>query len=109
MKKADELFSKHVRARDGACLNCGSTAFLQCAHIHSRSYKAIRVNPDNAVALCRSCHLKFTRWPLEWEAWVESRFPGRWDELKREALSYSRVDWKFEVERLNEMLRAVVS
>jgi 5-methylcytosine-specific restriction endonuclease McrA len=104
MKRADKLFSKYVRARDGACLNCGSIEFLQAAHIISRSYKSIRVNPDNCVCLCRSCHVMFTHKPLEWEAWVEARFPGRWDRLRRQALKYERVDWKAELESLRGLV-----
>lgn len=104
MAQADALFSKFIRARDGACQVCGSTEFLQCAHIHSRSYKAIRVNPDNAVALCRSCHVRFTHRPLEWRQWVEGRFPGGWEELSAIALTYRRVDWKAETARLRETI-----
>lgn len=96
MKKADTAFSKYVRLRDGACQNCGAAEYLQCAHIISRSYKSIRVNPDNAVALCRSCHVSFTHRPLEWRAWVEERYPGRWDQLSQTALRYEKVDWKFQ-------------
>lgn len=103
MKKSDVLFSKLVRDRDGACVNCMSTTNLQCAHLISRSYKAIRTNFDNAVTLCRGCHVKFTHRPLEWREWVEACFPGRWDALKAEALAYPKVDWKHRYETLKEM------
>ena len=96
MRRADQAFSRYIRARDGECVNCGSKDFLQAAHIISRSYKSIRVNPENCVALCRSCHVKFTHRPLEWREWVEDVFPGRWDELKEQALRYERIDWKFQ-------------
>lgn len=104
MAQADAAFSKWIRARDGRCLECGATEFLQCAHIISRSYKAIRVNPDNAVALCRSCHTYFTHHPLQWFEWVEEKFPGRWYALKDEALRYGRVDWKAEAAKYRGML-----
>jgi 5-methylcytosine-specific restriction endonuclease McrA len=100
MKRADKLFSKMIRDRDGACVACGSTEFLQCAHIISRSYKSIRVNPDNAVALCRSCHTFWTHRPIEWRQYVEGMFPGRWTVLEELALQHERVDWKGEVGRL---------
>lgn len=103
MKKADVLFSKLVRDRDGCCLNCGATEYLQCAHIHSRSYKSIRTDFDNAVALCRGCHVKFTHRPLEWEEWVNERFPGRWTDLKAKALRYEKVDWKLRYQTLKEL------
>ena len=73
--KADDAFSKMIRERDGVCVanrarveSCESPGFLQCAHIHSRTYSATRLDPDNAVTLCRSCHMYFTNRPLEW-AW----------------------------------------
>lgn len=100
MEKADVAFSKMIRERDGACQSCGSRDFLQCAHLISRSYKSIRTNPDNAVALCRSCHTRYTHHPLEWREWVEERFPARWDRLKEEALRYTKVDWKQELAML---------
>jgi 5-methylcytosine-specific restriction endonuclease McrA len=100
MHQADALFARMIRARDQECLACHSTSNMQCAHIISRSYKSIRTDPDNAVTLCRSCHLRFTHRPLEWEAWVETQFPGRWDWLRAKALKYERVDWRKEVEVL---------
>jgi len=100
MGKADVLFAQRVKERDRACRRCGSTSFLQCAHIISRSYKAIRVDPRNAVALCRSCHTRFTHRPLEWQAWVDEQMPGRWEWLRKKALGYGRVDWRAEYEAL---------
>ena len=97
MHQADVLFSRMIRERDGSCRRCGSTDFLQCAHIISRSYKSIRTDPRNAVALCRGCHTFFTHSPLEWRDWVEQQFPGRWDWLRAEALKYEKVDWRNEV------------
>ena len=96
MERADKSFSKYIRNRDGCCQKCGTTEFLQCAHIISRSYKAIRVDERNAVALCRSEHTYFTHRPLEWVEWVEDNYPGRWAELKKEALEYGKVDWRFQ-------------
>lgn len=96
MRQADELFARFIRERDGHCQACGSTEYLQCAHIISRSYKAIRTHRMNAVALCRSCHVRFTHRPLEWEDFVEGRWPGRWEMLRGLALEYSRVDWRAE-------------
>ena len=104
MHQADVLFSKVIRERDGHCKACGTSDSLQCAHLISRSYKSIRTVEDNAVALCRSCHVKFTHRPLEWEAWVEFQFPGRWSRLKVQALKYERVDWRGERDRLKGIL-----
>lgn len=76
-KKADGAFSKMIRERDGVCLanrtrteKCESPNWLQCAHIHSRDYSATRLDPENALTLCRSCHMYFTNRPLEWEGFI---------------------------------------
>lgn len=102
MHRADASFARYIKIRDGACLACGSTEFLQCAHLISRSYKSIRTDEDNAVALCRSHHTYFTYHPLEWREWVAVRFPGRWDSLTAKALLYEKVDWKHEARYWNE-------
>jgi hypothetical protein len=104
MAQADILFSKFIRARDGRCQNCGSFERLQCAHLITRSYKSIRVNPDNAVALCAKCHTYYTHHPLEWREWCEAEFPDRWDALTHQALAYERVDWKAELESLRTVM-----
>lgn len=104
MKQADILFSKYIRARDGRCQNCGSTQHLQCAHLIGRDYKSIRTDEDNAVALCRRCHMGFTHRPLEWRKWIDESFPGRYDRLKEKALRYEKVDWKAERDRLKELV-----
>lgn len=104
MKQADVLFAKFVKERDQLCLNCGSVDYLQCAHLITRAYKSIRVNPKNAVALCRRCHIFYTHRPLEWDLWVEEHFPGRLAELRQLALKYERVDWRAEVAAFKERI-----
>ena len=99
-EQADKLFSQHIRNRDQRCQNCGTFDRLQCAHLISRSYKSIRTDEENAVALCSSCHTYFTHRPLEWLEWIEVEFPGRYERLRVKALAYSSVDWKGEVGRL---------
>lgn len=72
-KRADTEFSKWVRNRDGKCVvapwfpNIKCNGNLQCCHIISRRYHAIRWSPDNAVAGCAAHHLYGTHHPLEWE------------------------------------------
>lgn len=85
---ADKLFSQYIRGRDGwACVRCGSPLRPQCAHLHSRIYRAIRWNPQNATTLCQGCHVMFTHRPLEWQDWCEARWPGRLATLKAQALA----------------------
>jgi hypothetical protein len=72
--KADVLFSRLVRDRDHACVRCGSPNNLQCAHIWSRRYRALRWRFENAITLCAGCHMYFTLRPAEWAEWCEERF-----------------------------------
>jgi hypothetical protein len=71
--KADVLFSRLVRDRDHMCVRCGSPNNLQCAHIWSRRYRALRWRFENAITLCQGCHLYFTLRPAEWAEWCEER------------------------------------
>ena len=72
---ADRAFSLFIRKRDGACRACGSTDGLQCAHVWSRRYHAVRFDERNAVALCRGCHVKFTHSQALWDGWCEENIP----------------------------------
>ena len=62
----DVAFSLFVRHRDGRCRLCGQQGPLDCAHVFSRRYRATRWNPRNALALCRTEHVYYTRRPKEW-------------------------------------------
>jgi len=110
-RKADRIFSLWIRNRDGVCQanaqrkeTCESPDYLQCAHIVSRDYSATRLDPGNAMALCRSCHMYFTQRPLEWEEFVIG-YMGEDDyyRLKVRALAGARrshpINWEDEAER----------
>lgn len=100
--QADKRFAAAIRAI-GYCEECGTTEYLQCAHIISRSYSAIRTDFGNAVALCRACHMFYTPRPLEWREWARERIGiETYDRLYEKALTYYPlgVDWKAEAERL---------
>jgi hypothetical protein len=94
LRDADKLFSEYIRKRDGwACRSCGAPWRIQCAHIVSRRYRAVRWNPENALALCSKCHTFFTHRPIEWETWVDTMYPGRLGILKAQALDRLRADY----------------
>lgn len=67
--EADVLFGKIVRS-PGRCVECGSVAFIQCAHGFSRRYRATRWHLQNAWPLCSACHKRYTENPLKWEVWL---------------------------------------
>ena len=71
---ADRLFGAIVRSRGeceikatGKCPN----GPLQCCHIVSRRYRAVRWEESNALAGCAGCHMFMTLRPLHWEQWVD--------------------------------------
>lgn len=96
---ADRLMGDHVKAQEGRCRRCGGHDGLQWAHVHSRSYLAIRWNRENSMALCRKDHMYFTNRPLEWEEWCRtSGIP--WDVLRRRALEGQPMDPTTVIEEL---------
>jgi HNH endonuclease len=107
--RADDLFSRYIRARDGCCLNCGATGRLECAHIFSRRHWATRHDPRNAIALCFACHTYFGGNPLVFAKWCEARFSAEsMDELRLRAhqvAKKSKHEEGLRVVGLKEMLR----
>jgi hypothetical protein len=101
--KADRLFSLIIRERDKACRRCGTTESLQCAHIVSRRYHAVRWSLDNAIALCAGCHIYFTHRPIEWERAIEQWFGLiHYNRVKMVAMSYDKPDYEYVVQELTK-------
>jgi 5-methylcytosine-specific restriction endonuclease McrA len=83
-KKADILFSSHIRKRDGHCLICKSKDNLNCAHILSRRHTLLRWDKNNAVCLCWSCHWRLMHHdPAKGMMWFQEKFPKRWAYLRQ--------------------------
>lgn len=101
---ADILFSLSIR-KIGHCAAYGTAAGtlckgnLQCAHIMSRRYIALRWDDRNAVPLCMAHHHWFTHRPADWEQWCRDNGID-WDELRRRALNDPPMQPVFVIERL---------
>lgn len=96
-RECDRRFAVAVKTRDGwQCRACGSPYKIQCAHVVSRRYHATRWLMANAVALCASCHMKYTNDPLGWDLFVEERLGiAAYQELKRIAMAGVRhIDYE---------------
>ena len=95
-RECDRRFAIAVKQRDAwQCRACGSPYRIQAAHIVSRRYHATRWLMANCVALCSSCHVKWTHDPLGWDAWVDERIGvDAYLELKRIARQgVSHIDY----------------
>lgn len=92
--RADKLMGDFVKARDGGCVARGKHAGpIQWAHIVSRRYRAVRWDPNNAVALCAGHHMYFTPRPLEWDTWVTAHIGAEaYADLRRRALDDAPTD-----------------
>lgn len=85
--RADKMFSLAVRSR-GSCERCGESQYkrLQCAHIMSRQYIAVRWDWSNALCLCAGCHYWGHAHPLEWDDFVIGKMgEDAYYELRRRA------------------------
>lgn len=56
LDKADQMFSKYIRARDKVCQRCGSNKGLQASHYYGRGKESTRFDPHNVDCLCFGCH-----------------------------------------------------
>lgn len=77
-KKHDQVFSLLVRQRaNWTCENCmvvAEASTFDCAHIMGRRSVGLRWHPDNAIGLCRSCHIFFTGHPFDWNDFCIDKF-----------------------------------
>lgn len=101
--KCDKLFSEIIRSV-GRCVLCGSTNYLQTAHLVSRRYSATRCDISNAVCACAGCHRKMHDWPGIFMGVVEATI-GRdsYDDLCKKAQQITKMDWDEEYLRLKEI------
>lgn len=66
---------------------------LQWAHGFGRGYHAVRWDPRNSWALCRSCHCFYTHRDLEWKDWMRAKLGDEeFDTLWRLALTHRTPD-----------------
>ena len=76
---ADTLFSKLIRAMYPICQGCHSRSSSQTHHFKSRKYQGVRFDPDNAWAVCFTCHRKFHEDPFWGVEMMKKRLGSRFD------------------------------
>lgn len=88
---ADVMYGDRVKAEERCCRFCGTQNDLQWCHVWRRSYRAIRWERENSMALCRTHHMMFTENPAKWERWCRD-VGVPWDELRERALNDPPMD-----------------
>lgn len=108
--EADRRFRRLIKNRDPRCRHCGNGT-TDCAHIVTRGRWPTRWDPDNAVGLCRPCHVYFTDHPDLWREWVlhhvfdddKARMGQLDDRSTATERGYPKVDLAVVLSRLEEV------
>lgn len=110
-RKATALHAAVVKARDAGCVRCNDPdGRLECAHIFSRGYSAVRTDEGNAVALHSGCHRYLTRNPHEHVTFFQNYLGlDAYNALKDKAYqgtkrTYPLAFWEAECVRLSALL-----
>ena len=95
--EADRLFSLYIRDRDGECVGhtfvpeVACKGELQCMHLVSRGYLAVRWDPQNALAGCAAHHMFLTEHPVHHEQFCREAIGTKtWEALRQAALTGER-------------------
>ena len=84
--KADVLFSRWVRMRDGnRCVLCGNTHMPQCGHVFTRKNLSTRWDEANSYCQCARCNYmhELAAWPY-YKWFIQNFGQERLDELQRQ-------------------------
>ena len=105
MAVADRRFARWVVKRGTICQNCSTRQNLTCSHYFMRGCFDLRYEPDNVIALCIFCHVK---WEGDKSAdykdlMVNRLGQDRYDEMER-IFHRSRTKRKEAIERCREFL-----
>jgi 5-methylcytosine-specific restriction endonuclease McrA len=101
LERLDQEFSLMVRTRaNWKCARCGgdfsgNRDALHCSHFHSRRHKATRFDPENATALCFSCHWYLDHHPNVHRIWKLTQIgEERYEALAKRANTIAKLDLK---------------
>lgn len=86
---------------------------LTAAHIQGRTASGTRTQLRNAFSLCFSCHRKFTDQPLTFSRFVTQTWAQEFRqtliELSRPMVTGQKMDWDWELDRLQEVQKRIKS
>lgn len=115
--KADMIFSKYIRKRDGKCRRCyslvryndkGDPVTHQASHFQGRRKESTRFDEENVDCLCGGCHQYFTANPGEHYEWqVKIKGQKKVDEIILRSNQYYKKDremaWMYWKERYKKL------
>lgn len=100
--KADAIFSKYIRKRDGRCMKCGLPVVFnakgdpvshQASHFQRRAKEMTRFDEENVDCLCEDCHREFTLNPRAHYAWqVQMKGQDKVNEIVLRSFQYKAKD-----------------
>ena len=108
INKLDDLWSKLVKERDGACVYCGKTTYLNAHHIYSRSNRSTRWYLPNGITLCPAHHtfsstFSAHKTPAEFVDWLrEIKGDNFLEDLKNEKKKIDKHDNQYWLDQLQE-------
>jgi len=113
----DKVFSDYIRERDGwTCQYCKLRCHnheprrLDCSHFHSRRHYATRWDPDNADAMCMTCHERLGGSPGEYTDWKARQLGAqKYQRLRVRAAQVGKRPTKFERAVMTENFRTWIS
>ena len=98
----DDLFSRYIRLKaDNHCEYCGEFRKifeLECSHFHSRRKWITRLDEENCVALCATCHRFLGEHPNIHSDFFRKRLGSeRFEQLNIRAQQVKkRLKWEYE-------------
>ncbi len=103
--RADTLWAKYVK-RLGACARCGKQGPIDAAHIVGRAHLSVRHDPQNGIALCRTCHRMFDSYKIDREAFIVSVL-GEAEYLALRLRAMTPWSREYPIERLKQLVKEI--
>ena len=107
MRKADKVFSTHVRTRDGKCvLDCDKcTKVIQCGHLIRRGKFSVRFDETNCNAQCSYHNFLHNSEPEHYYRWFIKNY-GHLPLI--DLVDRSKIKMKLSTPELRDYLQTII-
>ena len=103
IKKANKVFNKFIRERDGQCVTCGTRNDLTCSHLITSGKKSVRYDTTNCNCQCKSHNFQHEWNPEIYTAWWINKYGLT---AYNELIARSNMIKKFTREELEKIIIA---